>query len=434
MGARRWFSMAATLALVATALGTTTGRAAGPVTVAACTWPVTFGPDEINLLAPDSAADYWMAPFVAVPGTKLVIHGEYPAARYFSLTVNDMGGITLGSLRDDRLDPDPGSENPFRGPTTHAGPHTYTATISFAEPPPGGAEPNTFHAGRTLEGRPNLGGTIWIRNYVSDDPASRSGGVALPTITLVGPGDTHLVLLSHCGSLPPDDVLAPTNAIDHIPRPDALPELPNRSADYADPPFFQVIYSGHPIDPVLAPLPDQVEALVPRPEGTFLANADFPYMRSAITRAFGEVAVIRIKTPTFPDTRSGEPVYADREARYWSLCSYSAFEESLNRLLGCLTDYNATTADDGFTYIVIADEAHKPAVSFGHDGVHWLDWGIWDKVMPFYRQGIPADDFAGNVLHVPRGTDPASVLGDYAPLIRYCTAQTIEHAGPAACF
>jgi hypothetical protein len=424
----------AVLALAAAGLGRSAAHDGAGVSVAACTWPVTFGPEEINLLAPDSAADYWMAPFVAAPGTRLVLHGEYPAARYFSITVNDMGGITLGSLRDDRLEPDPGSENRFRGPTTHAGPHTYTATIRFDDTPAGGAEPNTFYAGRTLEGTPNLGGTIWIRNYVSDDPESRSGGVALPTISVIGPRGTTLLFLSHCGSLPPDGVLAPTNAVDHIPRPAVVPPLPPRSADYADPPFFQVIYSGHPIDPLLAPLPPAVSGVVPRPEGTFLANADFPYMRAAITRALGDVAVIKIRTPTFPDTRAGEPVYTPKQARYWSLCSYSAFEESVNRLLGCLTDHDATAAADGFTYIVIADEAHRPQVAYGSAGVHWLDWGIWDKVMPFYRQGIPAADFVGNILRVPKGTDPASLMGDYAPVIRYCAAPAIEANGPAACF
>jgi hypothetical protein len=40
-----------------------------------------------NIAFPDSDATYWATPFLAEPGTELVIEGEYGDMRYMSLGV-----------------------------------------------------------------------------------------------------------------------------------------------------------------------------------------------------------------------------------------------------------------------------------------------------------------------------------------------------------
>ena len=48
-----------------------------------------FDPDTVNVLFPDSSAQYWSAQYTAVPGTRIRIDGIFPYARYTSWNVYD---------------------------------------------------------------------------------------------------------------------------------------------------------------------------------------------------------------------------------------------------------------------------------------------------------------------------------------------------------
>ena len=48
-----------------------------------------FDADTVNVLFPDSSAQYWSAQYTAVPGTRIRIDGVYPYARYTSWNVYD---------------------------------------------------------------------------------------------------------------------------------------------------------------------------------------------------------------------------------------------------------------------------------------------------------------------------------------------------------
>ncbi len=73
-----------------------------------------------NQGAPDSAAAYWLTPFTAQDGMRIVLSGQYPDARYASLEVTKPGGglFTVNGvsseLTDYRIAPDPGSVNPWQ--------------------------------------------------------------------------------------------------------------------------------------------------------------------------------------------------------------------------------------------------------------------------------------------------------------------------------
>lgn len=43
-----------------------------------------FDADTVNVLYPDSSAQYWSASYTAVPGTRIRIDGVFPYARYTS--------------------------------------------------------------------------------------------------------------------------------------------------------------------------------------------------------------------------------------------------------------------------------------------------------------------------------------------------------------
>src|SRR4051812_29539000 len=111
-------SVAAGLALAALLVAAPGARAAHqPVP---CTdWPAAISYDRVNAGGPDPQASYWALGYAGVPGGRLVVHGAYPDARYFSLTAQDETETTLGSLRDENLLPDAGSgDNPFTVDTT----------------------------------------------------------------------------------------------------------------------------------------------------------------------------------------------------------------------------------------------------------------------------------------------------------------------------
>src|SRR5947209_7829139 len=104
-----------------------------------------FDADTVNVLFPDSSAQYWSAHYVAVPGTRIRIDGIYPYARYTSWNFYDPLLRPFAKRSDFELQPDAGSLNPFlpgADRTTPVGERHYTLFITFdAADHPG---PNTI--------------------------------------------------------------------------------------------------------------------------------------------------------------------------------------------------------------------------------------------------------------------------------------------------
>src|SRR5436305_8344063 len=72
-----------------------------------------FDPDTVNVLFPDSSAQYWSTHYLAVPGTRIRIDGIFPYSRYTSWNVYDPILRPFAKLSDYQLVPDAGSANPF---------------------------------------------------------------------------------------------------------------------------------------------------------------------------------------------------------------------------------------------------------------------------------------------------------------------------------
>ena len=72
-----------------------------------------FDADTVNVLFPDSSAQYWSAHYAGVPGTHIRIDGIYPYARYTSWNVYDPILRPFAKKTDFELQPDAGSSNPF---------------------------------------------------------------------------------------------------------------------------------------------------------------------------------------------------------------------------------------------------------------------------------------------------------------------------------
>src|SRR5690349_818557 len=72
-----------------------------------------FDADSVNVLFPDSSAQYWSASYRAVPGTHIRIDGVLPYARYMSWNVYDPLLRPFTHIYDSQIVPNPGSTRDY---------------------------------------------------------------------------------------------------------------------------------------------------------------------------------------------------------------------------------------------------------------------------------------------------------------------------------
>ena len=397
--------------VLAVVVANASGRSPAPAHVPAvgCAWPLASNPDTGNVFFPDTSATYWVASFVPVAGGQLVIHGQYPYARYFSFHVYDAATRILDAITDFQIQPDPGSTNPFdTGVQTQK--RSYTVHVVFADRPAQPA-PNTIYAGSLKEGAPNPEGALLYRVYVPNDPSSASGSEPLPTVTFEEAGVHKGIRLGQCMALPPSSGGLINDTINAQDFPAAVPAPVNFPSAQSPPAWKR--YYGQTGGGEL-----------------FWSNRDNAYMRLQLSRSFGDLVVFRAKAPPFPKTTAGEPVTTSAQVRYWSICEYDLPTE---RYVACSPDYQTPLDSQGYFTVVVSDPSNRPSNATAANGVTWLPWGPYYDGMPFYRQMLPSADFTQAIAQIPLGTDPQAVMGDYYPVAAYCTKQRFEQGGWQAC-
>ena len=92
-----------------------------------CAWPDRLSAQTDNTAFPDAAEAYFWQPIVASAGTRIVLSGRFPDARYVSVQVYTPGGVG-SSLPDYRIAPQPGSLNPWQQQAAPGG--RFTVTIA----------------------------------------------------------------------------------------------------------------------------------------------------------------------------------------------------------------------------------------------------------------------------------------------------------------
>ena len=304
-----------------------------------CVLPLTkTDPATVNAAYPDEAAIYWVAPYQAVPGTRLKITGRYPHARYFSFNVYDAAQRPLDAVADVEIAPDPGSANPFVAGADRTAEHRdYTAYIDFGAIPDKRA-PNTVYTGTGQNG-PNVQGTFILRVYVPDANRDETGGVGLPTVTLVASD----------GARPSDSACAtvskpPVGGVNGQLAAASGPPVPSvAQAPGTDPPqwikFKNLVQVGNRLLTGNAFLDDYGTVLAPLEaaggNGAFLSNVHNSYVFTAVNRAYGEVTETVVRAPGFPDTRPGPKTMPAAQLRYFSMCTNDIASQ---RFVACATD------------------------------------------------------------------------------------------------
>ncbi len=344
-----------------------------------CLWGMPLGPlDSLNILAPDTNVGYWYNRFDLPAGARVVLHGEFPHARFMSLTtygtVAGQRGTALGGLSDVEIDPDPGSKNPFRPGTLRIGRRrSFTVTLSGdVDPGPGNRAANTYvgQAGQTADTQTI---ELVLRIYRPDIIRDMAGGVALPTPTLVLADGTAATGQDACDTLQVQSGIdkldttgmgvAPSTYLSLLSLPGAAPTHPAvdpiRFNRYFNPQWsLASFFRGTALESRIETLPTDL-----RPG--FYATPANAYVSAYADRTFGpnpaghNLLVLRGKLPTHPTTFYRNPFNntAGKQVRYWSLCNYGS--AIANPPLGpantdCLFDEQIPTDRDGNFEIVVS--------------------------------------------------------------------------------
>lgn len=376
-----------------------------------CAWPDKLSAQADNTAFPDAAETYFWQPIVASAGTRIVLSGRFPDARYASVQVYTPGGVG-SSLPDYRIAPQPGSLNPWQ---QHAAPGgRFTVTIA---PDPAPDQVNTL---------PLPSGTT----------SQHTGYVA------------YRVYLPSGGA--PSDVPLPVLTVEQRGAARTLPACPSRNAPVHFPAVSGSAGAGG--SGAAAPPPPQLEFFKP-PQSTFnnggLANADTSYVLAYLARPPApDVVLVTAKAPTFAPGSHPSPWPAPGEdVRYWSMCIGLLAPPTpvvANKLPGGGTDYGcradeATRLNAAGDYtFAIGSESQRAAIS-RVPGVTFLPFST-SQVSRLYLLGLRNVLVSTSFAHSPQGVtqtdDPAAataVMGPYYPRTAVCPLATLTANGPQAC-
>lgn len=376
-----------------------------------CAWPTELSAQTDNIAFPDAAAVYWVQPIVGSPGTRIVLSGSFPDARYTSVDVYTPGGVGT-ALPDYRIAPQPGSVNPWQRQAAPGG--RYTVTIR-PDPAAGQADTLPLPAGTT----------------------SRHPGYLIYRVYLPAGGDSLAV---------PVPVLTVEQG--HAAR--TLPACRTRNAQVPAP--VTASAAGTSGSGATAPPPPQLAFYKPA-QSTFnnagLANVDTSYVLAYLIRpSAADVVVVTAKAPTFAPGSHPSPWSARGEdVRYWSMCvgvGIRLVPTVANKLPGGGADYGCRAdeatrlnAAGDYTY-VIGSESQRAAIS-RVPGVTFLPFSTTHPTGLYLlalRNMLVSPSFAHSPQGIAQADDPAAaaaVMGPYYPRAAVCPLATLTAKGPQAC-
>jgi hypothetical protein len=333
-------------------------------------------------------------------------HGQYPHARYFAFHPNDEDMNNLPTLRDQDLDPDLGSVNPFREVAPADAKRYYTARLMFTQRP---AHPlaNTSYVGARKNGiTPNGWVGHMVRLYASDlGNGPNSGGVPLPAMTIYNHKGEVTYHADECEAYPKG----------HEPVRDhtlfaALPIADHRAVN---PPRWDISSNFN------------------APSDTW-ANADVQYLATFFSRRFGDIFVVRAKMPSTPNSAGGEPVStsAQKDARLWTMCIYNFWA---GIAVDCKIDHDLDRDKSGFYTLVISSENNRPS-NLKNQHATWMNWGSYLDGQLTYRTLFRENPLWRQVAFGVSGGVVADAMRPYVPQAVPCDKKVFERSGWEGCF
>lgn len=400
-----------------------------------CFWDIgVVNGGTINIAYPDAGANYWAAGYTLPAGATLQLHGQYPHARFASVQSYNLLGAGVDALVDYEIDPDQGSQNPFR-PGVRRDVRRRAFTITLLDSPPAKPlDPDQRSGGparNVLATKPEGDTTglhllLW-RVYVPDHGRGLDGGVPLPTPVLTLADGTVQTGQQLCDTL--------TSQVRRLPdlssllisqdQYDAMRYRPGvRTYFPAEPkPVWRVQYNRAYL---LALWTGETIANPPKAGQTgFFPNIANQYARAAINRKLGKVVAFRGRMPTTPRTSRGETRVRSTQMRYVSFC----MNESVltTRVMDCAYDEQIPVRGHDRRYVVVTSRrADRPRNARPGCGVAWVQWSPrgdggrdhdfgWMQI----RNMLPAPGFHHAIQDTRTPGDERRVLGPYLPTATY---------------
>jgi hypothetical protein len=410
--------MSTRLATFVIALGTTVSSFADPTPSPTpsvppqfvAEWKMEF-PGSVGFA--DLHANYPGHYFKVDPSLEMVIQGEYPHCRYFSLVAYDAANLAIAALHDSEIAPDPGSVNPFLpGADWNASQRRYTVIVRFTPPPAGegpavvrggqAARGNIVYAGLQADGKPNPAGLLAYRRYLPSQGYDVKGGVPMPLVYYRRVADGTLVK-----PMSPARERMKTYGL-------ILPELRKALAELKS--AKQKLKS----EPTPAGL-DQALVWRRSPQA-FAENPETVYLVARVKPEPGQVLVLRWKAPTFPDTFHGRGLTGREDVRYWSMCFASA--RTITKF--SLADAEAVIGADGYVNFVVGFGAKRPARATAENGYTWVDLKGKPISYLLYRNMVPSSDFHHLANQVPAGEAVTDQIGEYLPKGRWIKPEGLK--------
>jgi hypothetical protein len=457
-----------------------------------CLWGYVLNRNNTltNQTGIDANNAYFTSLFAMPPHSTIILHGQFPHARFFSFTtygtVNGVVGVATSSIFDYQINPDPGSQNPFQqGVRRDVKNRNFTLTIS-SEVKPSNPAPNTLYAGAKGQTDQVQNVNVTTRFYLPDrlylpvSPTSNvMGGVAPPTHTIVlANGKTYTgkamckVVHASAGALNGPSFFS-AGVPNRLYR--TLRDLGPVGHPASDVPEWQRYYNSTQI---LKPLFQHTPFafLIPffyneTPAVSFFPNPANTYIFAYIDRRLGpapdghNVFVMHFKIPTTPQTYLGNPGPNDNssvQARYMSLCTYTspAIANNIQQFEKCLNDQTMRPHRNRMVTIVLSTAQDRPKHASARCGVAWQqlsrygdNFGIVGHskklvapgVLPagrvgkgtdpylysvVIRQQLPNPNFKRSFADIPTNRIIKSFLGPYYPGGTYMTARQFDRTHP----
>lgn len=399
--------------------------------------------DEDNLHGsfPDPNATYLVLPALYAPfGTKVVLEGQFPHARFFSAQITPSldpksyhydGGVGVGEVPivDVDIEPLSGHTNPFRPyANRNASNRSYRLEFDLAIGDPvalnAAFRPPNFRA----KGNRRIGsgilyqgpwgvsknghgrgawdvGQLWLRYYAPDKGKGALAGVPLPKVHYelpdgrkyyVAPDMTSFVArVNKTFSSPDRQKFMEPGFNDYSGHP--------KSGWYKQTGIFRAVISGIAMNTNWAGR-EYVRLLdkgvagrgsdLPPPnnyEQSATSATHIDYLVRSMSREKGKVVVLSGKLPTFPATRNGESKMLPTQMRYFSIVGYhepTGWEVlkylNPNMLPGLavheIMDDEIILNKNREYVIVLSSPEDRPSNATQTNGVTWVDWGQFGTV------------------------------------------------------
>ena len=395
---------------------------------------------------------HFLAPF----GSRLVVHGEFPHARFMTYQlsppfdpefpyVSNVGQLEV-PIVDVDIDPDPGSVNPFRpGEDRSAADRSYTVDFDLARGNMVALNPVLQNGNYRAPGNTRVGGpfsatgpmgdgaiippVLWLRYYVPDDGTGPFAGAPIPKAVLrLDTGeefwlqpDLEFITRRQVKVIPGvaenllytvPDIIGPGFGWQKMfdiylvwaegrARQKVWQECPGHS----DPPGCEQAYKEAVLNIYECKTnkgPDK-----PPPGNIGHSATDCPYNYYLVRPTQftpGRVYAVKGRKPVTPRTRSGETLMTPAEARYWSICHTGTGPDGLYNgvVYGCVLDEDVTV-DPENDYIILFSrgEDNRPENARSECGVTWKDIGPeWRQTFVVRWTAVYPDHYLENP-HVP---------------------------------